>query len=101
MKEFNPFHTDPVNQVGQVAQIKKDNVRFLGSKLMHRGHTCFSFDPVTEKIEIVLPEQQSVLTKEGKMAVKKSIVASKDKYYTFALNQKNAEKKFKRMIANA
>lgn len=96
MKETQIYSLEPTQSTIQVEPKKST---YLGSKTPHKGHSLFCLDPHTKKISLVNKQDTSVHVIKGKAQIRSKVICDPDKYYCFALNKKNAEKIFKRMLA--
>ena len=66
----------------------------------HKGHTLFEANLLTGELIIAQYEQTNALYPVGKVvtAIRKKVLAKKDCVYISALNHKNAQAKFFKMI---
>lgn len=93
MKELEPQIKDKLNLSGQHAHLKQQ--KFVGSFKYYKGMKVWEMDMV--KVEIKPAEyNQSTVGLDGE--IKHTIIQKDNCVYVSALNKKNAERKFKKML---
>lgn len=94
LKEFNQQLKNSVdNRIVFEQQVKKQ-VQYIGTVVLHKGHSLFSMDIDGNVDRIELTGKVTLDTKNRKIRHQLSVT---DKVYMPALNKKNAIKRFARI----
>ncbi len=100
MKEYGPNNKDEVKIHAEKQQEKQ--LKFIGSITPHQGHTCFELNMDTNMIDKATFQEVAIdfgSVKNNKaQGVKKKLIVKDNCIYTTALNVKNADKKFRKML---
>lgn len=87
------FQPEPITVANQ-KEVNKE-IKLLGSLKMQRGQSLWKLNLKTKMIYQVKPEDATLTMKGG---VRKKVVLEDDCIYAVAINVKNAERKFIKMI---
>lgn len=95
MKEALPTVIDKV-EVSNVAPVKKEQ-KFIGTLKPHKGHRCYELNIKTGEFGEAEFDTEAVVY--GTQHVKRKLVTKENCIYCTALNEKNALKHFRKMLA--
>lgn len=77
--------------------LKKKEYHLIHSQRRQKGHTLFSFNTVTKKIEVVKYKRDIQLNFDGTVSHENKVTIDKNCIYVQALNEKNCIKKLRKM----
>ena len=101
MKDFDRQPESVNRNDVEIVQKTRTEYKYVGTIRRKRGHTLFSFDPVTRKIEPVELQRNVAVGIDGKPLVSNKVTTFNPKLlYFFALNMSNARKKIMKMGFN-
>ena len=114
MNELSRPTIKPAEDVIEIVAQKehKKQYRLEGIVNPHPGHTLFEYNTITGKIDKAkftardiilpgaLPDNMDTIDKMKASALRKTIIMNDGCMYASALNEKNAIKKFKKMLAH-
>lgn len=94
--KYPSYNFTRIKEVKEERQVRKEK-HFEGTLTPQRGQNVWSFNLSTYDVKIVEPVNHGVEMLTG--AVLRKIIMEKDCLYCCAINRKNAERKFMKMIA--
>lgn len=98
MKDFDSQPESVNRNDVEIVQKTRTEYKYVGTIRRKRGHTLFSFDTETRKIEPVELQRDVVVGIDGKPLVSNKVTTFNPKLiYFFALNERNARKKVIKM----
>lgn len=114
MNELSTPTIKPAETVIEIVDQKQHHktLRLEGSIEPHQGHTLYEFNTITGKIEkakfttrdiilpTALPDDMHAIDKMKASTLRKTVIMNEGSMYASALNMKNAEKKFKKLMGN-
>lgn len=101
MKDFDRQPESVNRNDVEIVQKTRTEYKYVGTIRRKRGHTLFSFDPETKKIESVELQRNVAVGIDGKPLTSNKVTTFNPKrIYFFALNERNARKKVIKMGFN-
>lgn len=101
MKDFDRQPESVNRNDVEIVQKTRTEYKYVGTIRRKRGHTLFSFDTETRKIEPVELQRNVAVGIDGKPLVSNKVTTFNPKLiYFFALNMRNARKKVIKMGFN-
>ena len=101
MKDFDRQPESVNRNDVEIVQKTRTEYKYVGTIRRKRGHTLFSFDPETRRIEAVELQREAAVGMDGKPLVSNKVTTFNPKrIYFFALNERNARKKVIKMGFN-
>lgn len=101
MKDFDRQPESVNRDDVEIVQKTRTEYKYVGTIRRKRGHTLFSFDPETRKIEPVELQKDVAVGIDGNPLVSNKVTTFNPKrIYFFALNMRNARKKVIKMGFN-
>ena len=98
MKDFDRQPESVNRNDVEIVQKTRTEYKYIGTIRRKRGHTLFSFDPETGKIEAVELQKEAAVGMDGKPLTSNKVTTFNPKrIYFFALNERNARKKVIKM----